>query len=184
MSDGPKLIPLTIMQDQINNPREVPLYDPEQQTLLLDTAIGQLKASWERCHSLLRSSADPPSVVNVVKCLGIPYGKIPYRWAAPRKETFPWRGVKNCTKFGPQCPQADEILFDVEGLPVFGSLDKNSFAVQGDSQDEFACLNLNIFGPLDIVREGEVSLRKLPVLVWVHGGAYWTGSAGVDLYGR
>lgn len=158
--------------------------DSDSTAIFLDTEIGQLKAGWETCQS--RSSNNPTDsaeAVSVLKCLGIPYGSIPYRWAAPRKATLPWREVRDCTKFGPQCPQAKDVLFDIDDLPVFGRVGKDSFAVQGDSDDEFSCLNLNIFAPLDIVRDGKPSVKKLPVFVWVHGGAYWTGSGGVDLYG-
>ena len=156
----------------------------EQGTIVLDTDIGQLRACWETCPSRYSDPLVPGSAVNIVRCLGIPYAGIPFRWAAPRRETVPWLGVRDCTKFGPQCPQAKEVLFDIPNLPVFGHLDEGSSPVQTDIQDEFHCLNLNIFAPLDIVSKAKLAEARIPVLVWIHGGAYRTGCGGVEIYGR
>ncbi|KAH8805133.1 Alpha/Beta hydrolase protein [Xylogone sp. PMI_703] len=149
-------------------------------SILLDTNIGQLRARLETCHPRTSTAGDNRSV-DVVKCLGIPFAKIPYRWASPRAETVPWIGVKDATNFGPQCPQASDPLFNVD-IPVFGKLGKYSFPVQSDIHDEFNCLNLNVFAPLEFLPQGKRHLQKLPVLVWVHGGGQWTGTGGVDLY--
>ncbi|KAH7410121.1 acetylcholinesterase precursor [Phaeosphaeria sp. MPI-PUGE-AT-0046c] len=60
-------------------------------------------------------------------------------------------GTRNATQYGLSCVQ------DVDGFPY--------------EQSE-ACLNMNVFRPQDMM-EGE----KLPVLIWIHGGGFVTGSA-------
>jgi para-nitrobenzyl esterase len=72
------------------------------------------------------------------------------RWA-PTRPVAPWSGTRDATRFGPICPQpADERR---KGLP--------------QSED---CLTLNVASPA----LGQQA--KLPVLVMVHGGAYFVGS--------
>lgn len=66
--------------------------------------------------------------------------------------------VVDATDFGPACPQppnANSIPLVLTNLTIF-------------SED---CLNLNIVRPNDTV-EG----AKLPVMVFIHGGSFWTGS--------
>jgi acetyl esterase/lipase len=179
----PRFLPRAMPHRKSRSP-EAEFNGCEPGTVLLSTEIGHLKASWETCHSRFSTEANPAPAVDILKCLGIPYAKVPYRWAAPRREASPWQEVKDCTKFGPQCPQANDVLFNIDGLPVFGSNGKGSVPVQSVLEDEFHCLNLNIFAPMDIVRGRDVSISNLPVLLWIHGGAYWTGTAGVDLYGK
>lgn len=91
---------------------------------------------------------------DVLAFLGLPYGDdtAPVRFRAPRPER-PWRGVRDATAFGAAAPQA-------------GALDPGS-------ED---CLYLNVWTP---------ALRdeaRRPVLVYVHGGAYNTGSGSDPLY--
>jgi para-nitrobenzyl esterase len=89
--------------------------------------------------------------------LGIPYAQPPLaslRWRAPLP-LRPWRGVRAVTALGAPCLQA------AEGW--------NNAVASRASED---CLTLNVWTPL---QEG----AGLPVMVWIHGGAF-TGGAGSD----
>ncbi|GAA2269186.1 carboxylesterase family protein [Streptomyces atrovirens] len=96
-----------------------------------------------------RASAD------VVAVLGIPYAAPPF--GADRfREPLPapaWSGVRDCTAFGPVAPQSAEL----PGAPVWSPGDED-------------ILTVNIWTPAP---EG----GRLPVLVWLHGGAYTFGSS-------
>ncbi|KAL7640321.1 UNVERIFIED_CONTAM: hypothetical protein RMT77_008585 [Armadillidium vulgare] len=90
---------------------------------------------------------------------GIPYAKPPVgslRWADPELFDGPWeRDRLDATKFKSFCPQYDH--------------DKNSVLGNED------CLYLNIFTPyLPGVDQQNV---RLPVLVFIHGGAYTRGAS-------
>ena len=90
---------------------------------------------------------------------GIPYAAAPVgelRWRAP-KPPVPWSGVRQAKEFGPACPQAPSKDARAEDM----------------SED---CLTLNIWSP---ARRAE---DRLPVMVWVHGGAFTNGSARMPVY--
>lgn len=87
--------------------------------------------------------------------LGIPYAKPPIgplRFRRPVPPD-PWSDVLECTRFGFICPQP--------GKPTPAD---RSVSMSED------CLTLNVFTP---ACDG----KKRPVAVWIHGGAYLTGSA-------
>ncbi|WP_343242027.1 carboxylesterase family protein [Streptomyces sp. SID9727] len=92
---------------------------------------------------------------DVVAVLGIPYAAPPFgdnRFQAPRPRA-PWPGVRDCTGFGPVAPQSAEL----PGAPVWSPGDED-------------VLSLNIWTPAE-------AAGPLPVLVWIHGGAYTFGSS-------
>ena len=91
---------------------------------------------------------------DVLAFLGLRYGDdtAPVRFRAPRPER-PWRGVRDATTFGAAAPQAG--------------------ALGPGSED---CLFLNVWTPA--LRDD----ARRPVLVYVHGGAYNTGSGSDPLY--
>jgi para-nitrobenzyl esterase len=82
------------------------------------------------------------------------------RWR-PAQPPEPWTGTKSASSWGPIAPQTPPV-------PGF------SFAHDPTRSDE-DCLNLNIWTPgLDDGRR--------PVLVWVHGGGFTTGTGSSSLF--
>ncbi|XP_034827054.1 juvenile hormone esterase-like isoform X2 [Maniola hyperantus] len=98
--------------------------------------------------------------VTYIAFKGIPYAKPPLgllRFKAPEPPK-PWQGVRDASEHGPVCPQYNERLQRLET----GSED---------------CLYLNVYTPT------LTPSRPLPVMAWIHGGAFYTGSGNSDYYG-
>ncbi len=94
---------------------------------------------------------------------GIPYAAPPageLRWKAPQP-LQPWEGVRQCSDFGPDCPQAPYPQASLYYSPP-----------QKQSED---CLYLNVW-------TGAKSKDKRPVMVWIHGGALTRGSGSTSVY--
>jgi para-nitrobenzyl esterase len=98
---------------------------------------------------------------------GIPFAAPPLgklRWTPP-EPVAPWEGVRAADKFGASCIQrehGDSLPWTIEYL------DKNE-----TSED---CLYLNVWTPKD------EATASLPVVVFVHGGAFTEGSGAVPIY--
>lgn len=94
--------------------------------------------------------------------LGIPYAKPPVgelRWKKP-EPLEPWEGIKDAFEFGaPACQAKSQV--PPGGDPADPGI------LDGGSED---CLYLNIWTP-HVNPE-----KKLPVFVWIHGGAFCSGS--------
>jgi para-nitrobenzyl esterase len=87
-----------------------------------------------------------------VRFLNIPYAKPPVgalRWKAPEKPDA-WSGVRHEPEFASPCPQPP--------------------SQQGPASTNEDCLYLNVWRP-------NTSEPGAPVMVWIHGGGFTTGSA-------
>lgn len=100
---------------------------------------------------------------NVLSFKGIPFAAPPIgplRWRAPQP-AVPWTGVRKATAFGHECMQRTETIV----------------AQSADLVPSEDCLVLNVWLPAGL-ELGE----QLPVIVWIHGGAYVNGGASTPLY--
>lgn len=93
---------------------------------------------------------------------GIPYAQPPIgdlRFRPPRPAE-PWTGVRDCDTFGFVAPQPSGLGMAGQGTP------------EEQSED---CLHLNVWTPAcdDAAR---------PVMVWIHGGSFVTGSGSGAFY--
>lgn len=93
---------------------------------------------------------------------GIPYAAPPvgeFRWRPPQP-AISWQGERDASKYCSDCPQM--------GFPRTDSMSKSA------SED---CLFLNLWKP-----SGAGSNARLPVIVWIHGGAFVFGSGSQGDY--
>ena len=96
---------------------------------------------------------------------GIPFAAPPVgplRWRAPQPAAN-WDGVRTATAFGPVCPQAK--------LPLLMRMMPH--VTMQESED---CLTINVWSP-----KAEQSV-KLPVMVWIYGGAFRSGGSANPLF--
>ena len=119
------------------------------------TRSGNIEGIWHR--------ADKTHSRDVARFCAIPFAEPisgPNRFTAPKREAT-WSGTRNAAAFGPICPQVASPL-----TAMFGAV----APVMADD-----CLTLNVWTPgLD---DG-----KRPVMVWIHGGGYSTGSGSTPWY--
>ncbi|KAJ8723143.1 hypothetical protein PYW08_003055 [Mythimna loreyi] len=89
---------------------------------------------------------------------GIPYAQPPLgdlRFKAPLPPK-PWQGVRNAKEFGPECCQVDLLMKPKPNC----------------SED---CLFLNVYTP------GLKTINPLPVMFYIHGGGFYSGSGNDDI---
>ena len=106
----------------------------------------------------------PSEAPGVTVFKGVPYAAAPVgdlRWEAPQPVT-PWEGVKVCDTFGP-------IAWQSGNAP--GTFYGDEFYWQGTPECNEDCLYLNVWAPTKTLGKD----AKLPVALWIHGGAYMNG---------
>jgi para-nitrobenzyl esterase len=98
--------------------------------------------------------------------LGVPYAAPPIgprRWQAPERLTATWSSAAHTNTTPPAPPQPTVGTSGGATLP----------GLDADRTDE-DCLYLNVWAPADA--------SNAPVMVWIPGGAFVTGGAGIPLY--
>jgi len=111
---------------------------------------------------LVSGTAGKSPEVRVYK--GIPYAAPPVgdlRWKAPRPVAG-WQDVRQVSEFGPTCMQSPYAATS----PYRSNL--------GQVSED--CLYLNVWTAAKSARE------RLPVMVWIHGGAFTRGSGSTPTY--
>ena len=92
---------------------------------------------------------------------GIPYAAPPVggrRWRAPEPAES-WDGVRDCARPSPRCFQA--------GVGKGSFYEREFYPVEEEMSED--CLYLNVWTP------AQTGGERLPVIFWVHGGAFMTG---------
>jgi para-nitrobenzyl esterase len=135
-------------------------------SLLAGCAGGTSSAGHHTHHDAVGQGAPAPLVVAIAdgrirgkqtgqmnEYLGIPYAAPPVgrlRWRPPQPPAR-WSGIRPATSFGPHCPQV-----------------ASPFGRASTSEN---CLFLNVYRPARSRGSG------LPVMVWIHGGAFVGGES-------
>src|SRR6204780_3859969 len=119
---------------------------------IVETTAGKIRGTLEDKVSAFR---------------GVPYGASTAGSARfmPPEKPQPWAGVKDTIELGHRSPQGPSGL-----IPEVAATDVNEPAGED-------CLVLNVWTP-----SATSSGHKRPVMVWLHGGGFTSGSGGFKIY--
>ena len=108
----------------------------------------------------------------VIRFLGIPYAQsIEGRNRfAPPQPVEPWADVRQMDRYADSCPQQEQDPRSAS--PFTPAFQPPDYVEIGDD-----CLALNVWTP-------EEADGSLPVMVWLHGGGWTSGSGSPAIYGR
>jgi para-nitrobenzyl esterase len=101
---------------------------------------------------------------------GIPYGASTAgerRFSPPARAPH-WTGVREAVELGPRAPQLDSSFH--------GQVPPEVEVMSRDEQMSEDCLRLNVW------TGGLGAAERRPVMVWLHGGGYTSGSGGFVIY--
>ncbi len=133
-----------------------PMSDHDPGPPIVATPAGRVQGTWERADG----GAGPDARVAVFR--GIPYAEAPVgplRFAPPQPRR-PWEGVREASSFG-ATPQRGET-----GITLIPE-----HAIAGDDT-----LSVNVWTP------APDPAAALPVVVWIHGGGFLSGSPASPWY--
>jgi para-nitrobenzyl esterase len=111
--------------------------------------------------------ADKHKMHDVHAWLGIPYAQPPVgalRWKAPRPP-LRWKDTRRALEFGAVAAQPAGITIEAP---------ESEWGKPAGSED---CLTLNIFAPRFEPTQLPQGATRLPVMVWIHGGANTCGTS-------
>lgn len=103
----------------------------------------------------------------VLSWKGVPFAAPPTgerRFRRPQP-VEPWPELRDATRYGDLAPQ--RVLRSMEVVPGVGIAED--------------CLTLNVWAPADAAEAAAAGQPK-PVMVWIHGGGYFTGSTAQRYY--
>ncbi|KAF9035922.1 carotenoid ester lipase precursor [Panaeolus papilionaceus] len=116
------------------------------------------------------------------KFLGIPFSKPLERYRVSELNN-PYKGTVDARKYGPICPQ-QKLTLPKTGIQqvtdVISEAPELNFSSAVENED---CLSINVISP-PAAALAPLLGKKLPVLVWIHGGAAQVGdTASYDTMG-